>query len=79
MWSRRYTSLLYSHKIIFECGLGSGTNNYQEVKVFVDFDEISLRRRTEGSFLCCDSGGFLFTGGMTKFEVDIKFLSNKQM
>ena len=97
--------------------MGSGTNNYQEVKVlvdfdeiglikteghrylwrlftasgmakgnqkekkyriylvvFVDFDEISLRRRTEGSFLYCDSGGFLFTGGMTKFEVDIKYL-----
>jgi hypothetical protein len=62
-----------------ECGLGSGTNNYQEVKVFVDFDEISLRRRTEGSFLYCDSDGFLFTGGMTKFEVDIKYLNNKQM
>jgi hypothetical protein len=74
MWSKRYTSPSYSHKIIFECGLGSGKNNYQEVKVFVDFEEISLRRRIEGSFLCCDSGGFLFIGWMTNFEVDIKYL-----
>jgi hypothetical protein len=42
-----YTSPSDSHKIILECGLGSGTNNYQEVKVLVDFDEIGLRR-TEG-------------------------------
>lgn len=42
-----YTSPSDSHKTILECGLGSGTNNYQEVKVLVDFDEISLRR-TEG-------------------------------
>jgi hypothetical protein len=42
-----YTPPSDSHKTILECGLGNGTNNYQEVKVLVDFDEISLRR-TEG-------------------------------
>ena len=57
-----YTSPSDSHKIILECGLGNGTNNYQEVKVLVDFDEIGLIR-IEGHWYLW----ILFTGsGMAK-------------
>jgi hypothetical protein len=61
MWSRiYYTSPSYSHKIILECGLGSGTNNYQEVKVLVDL--IGLIRTEGHRYLW-----ILFTGsGMAK-------------